>query len=270
MKLDFYIETPESPFWKNRKSFEVTLQLIAESGYNGVEFLPFYLKEIDIKYLKDQTSSYKLDIVCIASGFLSAYYGLSLSHPSENIRQLAIKNIKECINCASNLGSRFVSIGLIKGKLLIGQTYDNAIKNFSKCLKECSKFAKDYGISLIIEPENRYESNILCTVAESVRLLNNLDLSNVGLLIDTYHMNIEESNIYEAVKISSKKLLHVHIADNNRLAPGKGFFDFQSFIKYLKEIGYNSFLGIEVTPSPNIDVAVKSSAEYIKKIFTQL
>jgi sugar phosphate isomerase/epimerase len=270
MKLDFYIETPESPSWKDRRSFERILQTIAESGYDGVEFLPFHIKSVDIKYLKDQISSYKLEIVCVASGFLNTYYGLSISHPSDRIRRLAVENLKECIKFASDLGSKFVSIGLIKGKLLIGQSYDNAIKNFSESLTECSNFAKDNSISLVVEPENRYESNILCTVEECVKVLDNLNLSNVGLLIDSYHMNIEEANIHEAVKISSKRLLHVHLADNNRLAPGKGFFDFLSFLKYLKEIKYNSFLGIEINPLPSLDIVIKDCAQQIKKIINKL
>jgi sugar phosphate isomerase/epimerase len=270
MKLDFYIETPESPSWKDRRSFERILQFIVESGYDGVEFLPFHLEGVDINYLKDQISSYKLDIVCIASGFLNMYYGLSISHPSDHIRRLAVENLKECIKFASILGSKFVSIGLIKGKLSIGQSYGNATKNFSECLIECSSFAKDYDISLVVEPENRYESNLLCTVEECVQVLDSLNLSNDGLLIDSYHMNIEEANIREAVKIATKRLLHVHLADNNRLAPGKGSFDFLSFLKYLKEIKYDSFLGIEINPLPSLDIAIKDSAQHIKKIINKL
>ncbi|MFH7836503.1 MAG: sugar phosphate isomerase/epimerase family protein, partial [Candidatus Aenigmatarchaeota archaeon] len=207
----------------------------------------------------------KLKVVCIASGFLNIHYGLSISHPNEFIRKLAIEKLKECINFASKIDAEYVSIGLIRGKI-IDPLIENGRRNIIKSLIECGKCAQEFNISLLIEPENRYETSYIHTVKEGMKILEEIGMNNFGLMIDTYHMNIEESNIEKAVKDASRKLLHVHLADNNRLAPGMGYFDFKSFIKYLKEVNYDSFLGIEVDPLPSLDIAIRESIKFIKNI----
>lgn len=265
MKIDFYIHTPESPFWKNKKNFEETINLISSYGYDGIEFLPFYIKKINVNYIKKLVYDNKLKVVCIASGFLNIHYGLSISHPNEYIRRLAIENLKDCINLASKIEAKYVSIGLIRGKI-INSLLKKGWKNIIKSLVECGKYAQKFNVFLLIEPENRYETSYIHTVKDGIKTLEEIGMNNFGLMIDTYHMNIEESSIEKAVKDASRKLLHVHLADNNRLAPGMGHFDFKSFIKYLKEVSYNYFLGIEVDPSPSLDIAIKEGIKFIKNI----
>jgi len=265
MNIDFYIHTPESPFWKNKEDFEKIINLISLCEYNGIEFFPYYIKKIDVNYIKKLIQDNKLEVICVASGFLNTYYGLSISHPNEYIRRLAIENLKECIIFASKINAKYVSIGLIRGKI-IHSSFEDGLKNIIKSLIECGKYAEEYNISLLIEPENRYETSYIHTVQDGIKILEEIGMGNLGLMIDTYHMNIEEPNIEKAVKNASKKLLHVHLADNNRLAPGMGHFDFKSFIKCLKEVGYDSFLGIEVDPLPSLDIAIKNGIKFIKSI----
>lgn len=83
---------------------------------------------------------------------------------------------------------------------------------------------------------------------------------------DTFHMNIEEQSIYDAIKNARRYLAHFHLADNNRLAPGQGHLDFKKIIKALKEIGYKGFVSAEILPKPDQYTAAKLAIEHIKSL----
>lgn len=88
----------------------------------------------------------------------------------------------------------------------------------------------------------------------------------IGILIDTFHMNIEEASIYESIKKSKDYITHVHIADSNRWAPGSGHLDFTRIITTLKEIGYPGYLSAEILPLPDPVSAARLAIEYLKEI----
>jgi len=266
MKLDFYMQTPESPFWKNGTPFGDALRLISSCGYDGVEFLPHCLEKMQVQDITRLTVDMGLEVICVATGFLNTRYGLSISHPNESARRVAVENVIKCIGCAADLNAKFVSIGLVRGKIVHGLSYERGLTNIAESLTECGDYAEERGIRLLVEPENSYETAFIHTVEESVDMLRRIGLGNLGLLIDSYHMNLEEVDIPTAMRAGLGRILHVHLADSNRLAPGMGHFDFRLFLEGLREIRYNSFLGIEVSPSPSLDIAIRESMAFIKRI----
>ena len=95
---------------------------------------------------------------------------------------------------------------------------------------ELAKYASNYDIDLLIEPLNRYSTPI-CTNSEDAKYIVKLvDRENVGIMLDTFHMNIEEDSIHDAIVNSNTMLKHVHISDNNRKMPGFAHIDFDSVI----------------------------------------
>jgi sugar phosphate isomerase/epimerase len=262
MKLDPYVPTPESPFWGRRRSFDKTLELMSTCGYDGVEFLPDSL-EVDLDSIAKKTREIGLETICFASGFIKTKYGLSISDSRDSTRRLARKKLNLCIDFASRLEADFVSIGLIRGKTN-EEPNEAGMFNIIHSLQECGRYAQDRGVYLLIEPENRYETSYIHTVQEAIDTLRDVDHEYVKLMIDTYHMNIEEPNIENAVRAASEHLLHVHLADSNRRGPGMGHFEFEPFIKCLKDVGYNSFLGLEVEPEPDFDVTIRKGLSFIR------
>ena len=104
----------------------------------------------------------------------------------------------------------------------------------------------------MIEPINRYESNVINRLDQGLELIHTIDSEHIKLLPDTYHMNIEEQSIEKSLIEAGSCIDYVHFADNNRMAPGWGHIDFSKILATLKEIAYAGPIGVEILPKlPN-------------------
>jgi sugar phosphate isomerase/epimerase len=121
------------------------------------------------------------------------------------------------------------------------------ISSLVRPLRELAEYASDYGIDLVIEPLNRYSTPI-CTSSEDAKyIVNQLNHENMGIMLDTFHMNIEEDSIYETIVVTSSLLRHIHVSDNNRKMPGFAHIDFDEVVRALKKIKYSKFITFEPT-----------------------
>jgi sugar phosphate isomerase/epimerase len=188
---------------------------------------------------------------------------LSFTSTDKEIREKAVEFVKKCVEVSRELESGVI-IGSIKGKYQI--SYEDRWYYLKGCLAECVKEAANCGVYILLEPLNRYESNIINTLDEGIRLIKELSSDQIKLMGDTFHMNIEEQSIYDAIKNAKRYLAHFHLADNNRLAPGQGHLDFKKIIKALKEIGYKGFVSAEILPKPDQYTAAKLAIEHIKSL----
>lgn len=105
-------------------------------------------------------------------------------------------------------------------------------------MRKVVKTAEDYGVTYCVEVVNRFEGCVLNTAEEAVAYVNQIDAPNIGILLDTYHMNIEENSFREAILTAGDKLLGFHTGDNNRRCPGRGHINFDEIFAALAEIGY--------------------------------
>jgi sugar phosphate isomerase/epimerase len=96
---------------------------------------------------------------------------------------------------------------------------------------------------------NRYESNVITTASQALSLINRVG-GGLGLLLDTFHMNIEEADPIQSVQDTMESIRHLHLADSNRAVPGTGHFPFSSLIRTLRDGGYGGSMGIETLPGP--------------------
>jgi sugar phosphate isomerase/epimerase len=125
--------------------------------------------------------------------------------------------------------------------------------------------AADYGIQLVLEPLNRYSTPYCTTAKDAIAIAQHVD--SLGILLDTFHMNIEEDMFKDAIQSSSTLLRHMHFADNNRKMPGFAHIDFSTIIKSLKEIGYQDYISFE----PNVadrsyEHETKYGLDFVKRI----
>ena len=113
----------------------------------------------------------------------------------------------------------------------------------------------------------------------ALKMVNEVGLENVGVMGDTFHMNIEESNMGDAIRNVGKKLYYLHIADSNRAAPGRGHIDFEEIAQALKDIDYNGWISMEllpaaanpfsgIVPEEFYDQYTEESITYLKKLFS--
>jgi sugar phosphate isomerase/epimerase len=136
---------------------------------------------------------------------------------------------------------------------------------FIEALEACLPLAEKAGVTLVLEAVNRYESDILNTIAECVRFIERLGSDHLKVHIDTFHMNTEEDRIGENIVAAGKYIGHVHIADSNRHFPGRGHYDFAETISALKTIGYDRALSVECLGLPTPIEAATGAHRFLRE-----
>ena len=145
-------------------------------------------------------------------------------------------------------------IGGIRGKISSsGGQFNNDVKQGNLALQTCLEYAEKMGVFLLLEPINRYETNIINTLDDGLELIEELGSSNLKLLPDTFHMNIEERSFAESIMRAGSHIGYVHFADSNRMAPGWGHIDFTQVLNALANVGYGGLIR-----SPRSDNSIKS------------
>jgi sugar phosphate isomerase/epimerase len=124
------------------------------------------------------------------------------------------------------------------------------------------------GVRLVLEPLNRYESDIVNNAAEGLALLAEVGHDHLGLLLDTFHMNIEEPDYAESIAavMAVGRLWHVHLGDSNRWPSGYGHIDFAEILLALRRTGYDGYLSAELLPRPDPDEAAAATIRYIGEL----
>ncbi|MFX0004226.1 MAG: sugar phosphate isomerase/epimerase family protein [Candidatus Hodarchaeota archaeon] len=249
------------------KKFSELCIMLNSLGYDGIELSILEPERIDIKKINEIKDSYSLEISAIGTGNTYIRYGYSLGHQNEQIRNNAIKRIQEYIDFAYKTGSKVI-IGLIRGRFN-NESSSNKEKSYIKAsLRKCCQLAENKGVTLLFEPINQFEIDSYNTISEAIELINQISSNNLKLLIDTFHMYLEEDPgfIWEDLKEITHLVSHLHLADTNRRTPGTGHFDFKTFLEIFKRSGYNGFASIETIMKPSFEEVAKNSSEYLRLI----
>ena len=247
------------------------LNMISEIGFSSVDINIRVIDTDTAKQIKKRAQSLNLNIV---GGGSIPQDKLLLSDNIQE-REEAIRYIKHLIDIVSLLESKYYS-GIITAPsgYFTGKAPTERELEFSASgLKEAAIYAKKYGINLCIEPVNRYESYVINTIDSALELIKNIDEPNVGLLIDTYHMNIEEKTFKEPILKAGKKIFLVHVNENDRGTPGEGHINWDEVFCALKEINYDDFVSIESFAGSQVDISrlvaiwrqLAPSAEHLAK-----
>jgi len=244
-------------------TFEERTRKISDAGYDGVELLVRDPSKLNLQQILFTIRKYSLTVAAIGSGLQSSMEGLTLSASESSQRQKAIQRARELISLGAQLGTKIVTIGSFRGK-------SGDLTLLTDTLASLAKDAEGFSIILAIEPLNRYESSLINTAKEAVNVINAIGSPNVGLLLDTFHMNIEEASWSETIKETKSSLVHVHLGDSNRLAPGLGHIDFETVLTSLAKIGYSGWVSSEHLALPNPDKAGIFGAQTIRPILNQI
>ena len=138
-----------------------------------------------------------------------------------------------------------------------------------EALRECAAVAAETGVRFALEPLNRYETDLVHTVADGLDLVERVGAGNLGLLLDTFHMNVEEPVIEESIRACGDRIFHFHVADSNRWHPGAGHLDFDSILEVLYTIGYQGYVSGEFMPLPDADTAAQRSVDFLRRIHSR-
>jgi sugar phosphate isomerase/epimerase len=267
MKLSIVLSTQPAQFQAAtfKGDLEENLSQIASLGYDGVELAIRDPKQMDLEMLESLVRKYNLRVPAIGTGQAWGEEGLSFTDPDLAIRRKAIERIKSHIPAASRFGA-IIIIGLIRGIVKPGVDASRAMDWLVEALQECSGATRAHGIRLALEPINRYETTLINTTGHGLELTERVGAENFGLLLDTFHMNIEEPVIEESISQSSRHIFHFHVADSNRWYPGAGHLDFKSILNALFTSGYEGWVSGEFIPMPDAATAAQESLTFLRKL----
>jgi sugar phosphate isomerase/epimerase len=264
MNLSIVLSTQPAQFQAAtfKGDLDKNLARIASFGYNGVELAIRDPKLIDVQQLSKLVGEYKLQVPAIGTGQAWGEEGLSFTDPDPLVRAAAIERIKSHIPLALQFNAVII-IGLVRGIIKTGVSQEQGYSWLVEALKECSLAAAPHGVRLALEPINRYETSLINNATQGLALIESVGAENFGLLLDTFHMNIEEASIEDSIKQCGNRIFHFHVADSNRWYPGNGHLDFQSILTALFRSGYQGFVSGEFLPHPDPETAAQKSIHYL-------
>ena len=265
MKLSIVLSTHAAQFQAVafKGDFEANVAKIATWGYDGVELAIRDPRLVDGAELARIVSAHGLVVPAIGTGQAWGEEGLSFTDPDPAIRAAAVERTQSHIPFAAQTGA-IIIIGLLRGIVKPGVDQTQAMDWLVDSLQQCCAAAQPRGVRLALEPINRYETTLVNNVAQGLDLIERVGADNFGLLLDTFHMNIEEPVIEESIRACGDRIFHFHVADSNRWYPGAGHLDFESILETLFATGYQGFVSGEFLPLPDADTSAQRGIAYLR------
>jgi 5-keto-L-gluconate epimerase len=242
------------------------LRKVAELGFDGVEFMTKDPAQLDGAQIRRWLDQYHLRLAALCTGHVYGEDGLGLVTPDEDICQRAMVRMKSFVDfAATHFGEgTFVTIGRSRGP---GYPRDPArsLERMALAFGELADYALPRGVRIVLEPINVHQATYVHTTQEGIEMVRRVARANFGLMLDVYHMNIEDVNIYDSFREADGLCWFVHFADNNRKWPGSAHLDFERIVGVLNEIGYAGFVSMEILPWPDPDTAARSTIESLRR-----
>lgn len=247
------------------------LEVVSEASFKIVELSIRTDHDVDIDQLNSRLEELDLKVSAVATGQACLFDDLCLGSEDDSQRERTIEHFKKITSFAKQIKSGAIIIGGIRGRLtgtdsLYKKNYENGIAAF----RRCAEWTDKNNLPLLIEPINRYETNWIHTAEEGCEVLEKIGIDSVKLLLDTFHMNIEEANIVDSIRKTGDRIGYVHFADNTRHPPGKGQTNFRAILDALGEINYSGPVVTEALPLPDDRSAVMNTAQFWKEMSFEL
>ena len=260
------------------ESVETSIARLARFGYDGVDLVgePSRYNAAEVRELLQKYN--------ISASSLCAVFNTERDFVSADptIRRQAVDYVKECVDFAKAVGAHSISVqasACMKtvAQALFEQEWQWAVEG----LRAAGEYALTANVRLTLEAWNRYETHFINRLSQALKMVNEIDLPNVGVMGDTYHMNIEETDMAEALREVGDKLYYLHIADSNRAAPGRGHIDFEPIARALRDINYDGWVSMELLPAAAdpfggvvqeefYDQYTQESIEFLHKLFEKV
>lgn len=234
------------------------------AGFDGIEIhgREFEFTPQEIQLIKAYQAELDLDICAIATGRLYNQTLISLTDPDEERRAWSVAQTKLYVDAAAELDTDVI-IGWLRGRKSDQLTMEQYLGLLADSLRQMDEYAGLRNVKILLEAINRYEVDSFITAEETLNFINQHHLNHTYLHLDTFHMNIEETDLCDAIRTTGNKLGYVHVADNTRLSPGTGSLDFKKIFDVLKEIGYDGYATVECFPYPSGEEAANMAGAYL-------
>ena len=224
--------------WMRAEPLETTVRRIKQYGYESIEISG----EPD---QNDVTETRKI----LKDNGMRCWGAVTLTLGDRNLaardqgqRERSVQYVKNVLTMVSELDGEILTlVPATVGKVVPDGTPEEEWKWVVDATRECFAHAQKVGVRVAIEPLNRFETYLFNRCAQALALADAVS-PDCGVCLDAFHLNIEEDDIYDAIRLAGKRLFDFHVADNNRFAAGLGHMDWGKIVKTLKEIGYDGAL----------------------------
>ena len=243
------------------RGFEEYIPEAASMGYDGVELAMKSAGEIHPGKLDRWLNDAGIQVSCISTGQVYADTGFMFTDEDPVRRKQLSRIFKDIIDLAGVYG-KIVNIGRVRGNI----DENDPVKSldlFTDMISGLCAHAERRGVTIVLEPVNRYELNFINSLEEGVKVLEKLNIPNLKLMPDVFHMNIEDPVIRTELVNHINHIAYIHLADSNRLAPGQGHTDFEQVFDGLKEVSYEGWCSVEILPEPEPVLAAKQAADFL-------
>jgi D-psicose/D-tagatose/L-ribulose 3-epimerase len=216
---------------------------VAELGLDFIEIPLMDVEEVDPASIRPRLESAGIDVV--TSTVLSEQTDITSSVPE--VREAGVEYLRRCVDVTAELGASQFS-GVIYGMHGKRPPERPGLQDWqwsADCLARVADSAAGAEIVLGLEPVNRYESPLINTCEQAVRLADMVRAPNMRIHLDTYHMNIEEKSWAEPVALAGHRLCHFHLCENDRGIPGTGLVDWEELFGALGALEYRGYAGLE-------------------------
>jgi sugar phosphate isomerase/epimerase len=247
------------------RGIEESIRKAAEFGYDGIELALKTADQVDPNRVKRLLDEHGMGCPCVSTGQVFAALDLYFTARDEAKRQRVIEVFRDMINLASELGA-MVNIGRARGFIEEDEQPEDAAARFVEVAREVAAYAEPKGVTLILEPVNRYEINFVNSVRDGAELLAKVGAPNMGLMPDLFHMNIEDRTLGGELEAHAELVKYVHFADSNRLAPGQGHTDFPAVFDAFRRMDYDGWISVEILPEPNPETAARQAIDYLRPL----
>lgn len=249
--------------FRSPDEFRKALQIVRDCGYEGVELNLTEPLGVDADILEKWTRELRLEIPSFLTG--EAYFdGLCLSSRDPEIRRRTVDRLIRYLDTAARFGSLLV-VGLLQGLRRDEPDPEIANNRIAEGLRRFAEAAEKRNIDIALEPVNHLQVGFNNSVAEVRAMAAAVNSPRLRPMIDTLHMNIEESSLRQPILDCGPALRHVHLCDSNGGAFGSGRVDFGEALAALREIGYAGFASVKVYRHLDFEAAARSSIEYLRR-----
>ena len=273
MKLCYQVATPDVAIADSVTAYQGPLQKtfgdIAACGYDGVELMSIDPGKLNWDEVKKTAEDLGLVVGLVCTGEIYGQLGLSFADPDAGRRREAVDRVNGIIDFAASQNAK-VNIGRVRGQyrpdVAREQTEEWAVEAF----QAISDHAAPKGVMIALENVTIMQTNFINTMAEARRIIDMTDRPNFRAMMDVFHLNIEEKDMYQAIRDYADINVHVHLCDNNRRYPGNCGLDFEKIIQTFHDVGYDDLYSTEVFQFPSMEECAKRSIAYLAPIFQRV
>jgi sugar phosphate isomerase/epimerase len=230
----------------------------ARIGFDGIELFPSAARAVPVAAVRAALDGNGLALAAVGTGAGGVVHGLSLAHPDPAQRQRAVDFVRAIIELAAPFDAPAI-VGSMQGRSANGEPREEALARLADSLAQLAEHAVAAGGRVLLEPLNRYETDLCNTLQQGSELLARIGSERIALLADLFHMNIEEHDIAAALGAAAAQLGHLHFVDSNRRPAGCGHLAYAPIAAALRAAGYRGWASAEAFPYPEPEAAARQT-----------